>query len=760
MNHPGKSHRHPRLRWFFELKAILTQGWPPPSDEPQDIDWWRERIVTALLGLASMLGAAAYFPGMLLALSEGRYLIGIFDTVALGLLIFLFLNKKIAYRSKALAMITASMLLGVTLLISVGFYGAGYLWLFGSCLLTGVVWGFPYIAIIIGISIAILIAMGIAVDQKLVWWTGVENATEKWFVVTSNFFFLVAMLTTGISVLIRGFQTSMTKEIRARKALEAERTRLSAINDELIEQMEKRQQAENALGHSERKYHELLESIFDPIYTHDLNGRILSINTIAANALGYTPEDLVGKRVPKFLSKESGDFAVSQYLPRLQKAGHDMGTVEVIALDGQTHLFEYRSSLVLPQDGSPYVSGLARDVTLQRESQRQVANLREQLNQARKMEALGTLAGGIAHDFNNILSAIIGYTEMSIDNIADGSEEENAEFLARVIEAANRARELVRQILTFSRRSSGEKLPKRLQPIFEECLAMLRATIPANISINTRFNIPQAVIDCDATQIQQLLMNLCTNAAHSMELSGGNLTITVDQIELPDPSPMEKDGLARGEYVQILIHDQGAGIPEEISDRVFEPFFTTKPDKKGSGMGLAVVHGIVKDHQGKIDFTSSPQGTTFDVLLPMSHGEEAGQTQTPTELPRGDERIIFIDDEKALVDIGKKTLEKLGYQVTGFTNPAQALGRIRSKPGDVDLVITDQTMPGMTGLQIAGQVKKISPGTPVLLCTGFNNMVSQDKLAMNGVDQLLMKPVSRINIAQAIRMLLDKRPGA
>ena len=416
--------------------------------------------------------------------------------------------------------------------------------------------------------------------------------------------------------------------------------------------------------------------------------------------------------------------------------------------------------MVQPQDGPPYVSGLARDVTLQRESKRQVVDLQEQLNQARKMEALGTLAGGIAHDFNNILSAIIGYTEMSIDNIAEGSNEENAEFLARVIEAANRARELVRQILTFSRRSSGEKLPKRLQPIFEECLAMLRATIPANISINTEFNAPQAVINCDATQIQQLLMNLCTNAAHSMELAGGGLTITVDQVELPAPGPMEKDGLAQGEYVQILIKDQGTGIPEEISDRVFEPFFTTKPDKKGSGMGLAVVHGIVKDHQGNIGFTSSSQGTTFEVLLPMSQGEEAGQSQAPMELPRGDERIIFIDDEKPLVDIGKKTLEKLGYRVAGFTNPAQALGSIRSNPAEVDLVITDQTMPGMTGLQLAAQVKKISHDTPVLLCTGFNNMVSPGRLADSGVDQLLMKPVSRLNLAQAIRSLLDKRPGA
>lgn len=756
MSKTGRQYKASWRLWSSQLKTILTLGWPPSPDKPQTIDWWRERIVTALLALAVILGAVAYIPGMLLAVSEGRVLISILDTVALIFLASLFFTQKISYQIKAIFLVASGLLLGVTLLIMVGFYGAGYLWLFSGCLLAGVIWGFPAMAIVLGLSIAALIGVGFAMGQNLFWWGNVENAAEKWTVVTSNFFFLVAMLTSGVSILIRGLQTSLAKEVKARESLEVERASLKHINDELIDQIERRQRAENALGHSEQKYHELVESIFDAIYTHDLDGRILSINTIAANALGYNPNQVVGKRLKNYLTRKSYADTINQYLPRLKSLGQDMGTVEVLAVDGQVHFFEYRSSLVQPETGLPYISGLARDSTQRLESQQKLEKLQEQLNQSRKMEALGTLAGGIAHDFNNILSAIIGYTEMSLDNTTEEGQTENAKFLNKVIESANRARELVRQILTFSRRRIGEKVPKRLQPLVEEGLSMLRAIIPANVNIQADFLVQEAVIDCDATQIQQLLMNLCTNAAHAMEETGGNLTISIDEVQLSKTDAAAENGLAQGAYAQIMIQDQGAGISKDISDRIFDPFFSTKPEKKGSGMGLAVVHGIVRDHGGKIEFASSPEGTTFEVLLPISQSAEAVENKTPTTLPRGSERIVFIDDEEPLVDIAKNALSKLGYQVKGFTNPTQALGSIKSDPAGVDLVITDQTMPSMTGIQVAEQVKNLRSDLPVLLCTGFSNTVSNEKLSQSGVDQLLMKPISRSRLAQTIRSLLDK----
>lgn len=757
MNQTGKQSADPWRRWAAEVKTALSQGWPTPTEKPQSIHWWRERVVSALLGLTLILGAIAYIPGMILSYTEGRVPIAIADTVALLCLIFLFFSKNVSYRVKAIAMVAAGMMLGLTLLVLVGFYGAGYLWLFSGCLLAGVIWGLPALLIVLGISLAALAAIGVALGHDLLWWGNVDNVLQKWLVVSSNFFLLVALLTGSFSIIIRGLQGSLIKEGQAREALETERTRLNAINNELINQIERRQEAENALGHSEKRYHELIESIFDTIYTHDLDGKILSINTIAANAMGYEPREIIGRPMQGFMTRQSCDHIEKLYLPRLKAFGQDMGTLEMVAKDGKAHLFEYRSSLVNSDSGVNYISGVARDVTLQRESQDQLKKLRDQLSQARKMEALGTLAGGIAHDFNNILSAIIGYSEMTLDNAREIDNQENVLFLNRVIEAAHRGRELVGQILTFSRRGSGERTPKRLQPILKECLAMLRATIPANVTIEADFKAPKAIIQCDATQIQQLLMNLCTNAAHAMEESGGLLNIAMSEVELPEATIAGDAESVGGRYARIVVIDQGTGIDADIADRVFDPFFTTKPDKKGSGMGLAVVHGIVKQHGGLIDFSSTAKGTTFEVMLPLSMDLETIDDQAlPTALPGGNECIVFIDDEEPLVHIARSFLVKLGYRVHGFNDPKEAMAFMEANPGSPDMLITDQTMPGLTGLQISARVRRMRPGLPVILCTGFSNVVDKQRLDKAGVGQLLMKPVSRLNLAQTIRRLLDK----
>jgi PAS domain S-box-containing protein len=378
-----------------------------------------------------------------------------------------------------------------------------------------------------------------------------------------------------------------------------------------------------------------------------------------------------------------------------------------------------------------------------------------QLRQVQKMEAMGTLAGGIAHDLNNILMPIMLNTEMALLDITQTSPV--SRYLQLVLEAANRGRELIKQIVTFSRQKEEAKTPLEVGPVIEEALRFLRASIPMSIEIRSRIDTIPGLILGDVTQIQQVVMNLCSNAAHAMRGMGGVLDLTLEAIEIHEGEIGEQSSLKPGSYVELRIQDTGPGMSTETLERVFDPFFTTKRPGEGTGLGLAVVHGIVKAHGGTIVAQSEEgKGSTFTVFLPLVKGSLIKEGTLPRPISRGNERILLVDDEEIQIQSLKPGLEKLGYRVIGKTDPLQALELFRAQPDAFDLVITDQTMPHMVGYDLAKELFRIRPDVPVILCTGFSEAVHEAQARAAGICEFVMKPFSAGEIAERIRRALGK----
>jgi len=384
-----------------------------------------------------------------------------------------------------------------------------------------------------------------------------------------------------------------------------------------------------------------------------------------------------------------------------------------------------------------------------------LAQSERQLHQVLKIQAIGTLAGGIAHDFNNILFPIVGYTELTMDDLPEDSQARKN--LEEVLSATNRAKELVQQILTFSRQSCQERKPVKVNSIIKETSKLLRATIPATINIELQLEENTGAIMGDPTQIHQVIMNLCTNAYHAMQTTGGTLEIGLKEIDVSYEDTMEKIGMKTGRHLLLTVKDEGHGIEPTVLERIFEPYFTTKELGKGTGLGLAVIHGIVKNHGGDISVTSTPgEGSVFQVYLPVidetdeeTEIAEAGQTKN------GKERILLVDDEEPIVDVEQQMLERMGYTVTSHTSSTEALEVFGEKPEQFDLVITDMTMPTMTGDQLAQRLMDIRPDIPVILCTGFNEAITEEKALEMGISKFVMKPVIKNDLATTIRTVLD-----
>ena len=383
-------------------------------------------------------------------------------------------------------------------------------------------------------------------------------------------------------------------------------------------------------------------------------------------------------------------------------------------------------------------------------------SLERQLRQSQKMEAIGTLAGGIAHDFNNILSIILGNTELVRAAISE--QNEIRENVDKVLTASNRAKEMINQLLSFTRKTESERIPLELRTIISESLKLLRASLPTKIVIKQ--NLPDAsfVVRGDSTQIHQIMINLCTNAAHAIVPSGGVLEVSLDS-QMIDADAAERYGIATGPYVTLTVCDTGHGIDTSIKDRIFDPYFTTKSAGEGTGMGLSVVHGIVQNHGGAIEVSSEPYvKTEFRVFLPIADAKAVQATKAAEDtLPTGTERILLVDDEEMVADIVKQMVSKLGYRVDAATDSRAALETFRENPDQYDLVVTDMTMPNLTGKQLAEEMKKIRPLLPIILCSGLNeNFCSADAKEL-GVAEFAMKPLGMQQLAQIIRRVLDGR---
>ena len=412
------------------------------------------------------------------------------------------------------------------------------------------------------------------------------------------------------------------------------------------------------------------------------------------------------------------------------------------------------AELVRDGDGKPHkVVGMIQDITEQRRAEKARFELESRLKQAQKMESIGTLAGGIAHDFNNILASVIGYSELALEEAPQGSMLNDN--LQEVYTAAKRARDLVRQILTFARKGDEARKPIVLADAADEVTKLIRATIPAIIEVRKRIE-STAMIMGNPGQIHQLLLNLCTNAAQAMEETGGILEIRLTETCCGEPFLFPVPGLPAGRYLKITVSDTGPGIAPEIIGRIFDPYFTTKDIDRGTGMGLALAHSIVESHGGRIAVDSVlGRGSLFTVFLPTIERDRNLPSPLPKPLPVGNEHILFVDDEPAIARMGGRILEGLGYRVTTCTDSIEALELFRAAPRDFDLVISDMTMPRMTGDALAKAVIALRLDIPVILCTGYSRRISDEKAAAIGIKALIHKPIVRAQLAETVRRILD-----
>ena len=420
------------------------------------------------------------------------------------------------------------------------------------------------------------------------------------------------------------------------------------------------------------------------------------------------------------------------------------------------------------KDDALFLSIFAHQAAVAIENARLYGELKDQMAEARQMQtklassekfqALGQMASGVAHDFNNILSGIMGYAEMALYDIPGNSRARKS--IEQVLKASNRAEDLVKQILAFSRQSESdqERRPIQVHHIVQEALKLTRASLPTTIDIHQDISSHGTTVLADPTQIHQILMNLCTNAHHAMREKGGVLEISLAPVELDSTEVGDYPDLKPGSYLKLSISDTGDGMDTRTMQRIFDPYFTTKEKGVGIGMGLSVVHGIVKRHNGAIKVFSKPgEGSSFQVLLPRIEREIEYKAEALEPLPLGKERILFVDDEKALIDLGKQMLERLGYKVVSRTSSVEALEAFRADPHKFDLVITDMTMPNMTGDELAEEIMALRPDIPIVLCTGFSLRITEEQAKKMGIREFVMKPLVMSDLAKTIRKVLDKK---
>ncbi len=469
---------------------------------------------------------------------------------------------------------------------------------------------------------------------------------------------------------------------------------------------------------------------------------VADVNPAACEMIGLPKESIVGRPCHDFICP--AEVNKCPILDLDQEIDHEERVLK--RPDGED-IPILKTVIKTEMSGRAYLIESFQDLSRQKK-------LEIQLQQTQKMEGIGTLAGGIAHDFNNILSPIIMHSEMAMDELPDDSPLQTC--MKEIYKAGMRARDLVKQILTFARKGSEELIVLRASMVVGEAVNFLRSTIPTTIDIRYELEAEQDTIFADPTQVNQIIMNLCTNAAHAMKETGGLIEVILDNEDIASHTHKNIGSLSPGRYLRIIVHDTGTGIPPNIIKKIFDPYFTTKSQGEGTGLGLAIIHGIAKNCGGDVTVSSiMGSGTTFTVYLPVINEDASEQVQEKQPLQRGQERILLVDDEEAGLKVMQTMLERLGYKVTARAISSVALNAFRHNPDSFDLVITDMTMPNLTGKDMAIEIKKIRPDMPIILCTGFSDQIDEDEAKSLGISAFIYKPIITKEITKTIREVLD-----
>jgi len=526
---------------------------------------------------------------------------------------------------------------------------------------------------------------------------------------------------------------------------------------ELEMQNEQLREAQEELQKARDKYCDLFD--FAPVgyFTISEKGTIQEVNLTGASMLEVERGLLIGQPFTHFIAKGDQDVFYLHRQRVLEAETQQSCELRLVKKEGH-EFFVHLDCIVMESSDADFknIRTAIIDITERKQAEAAREELQSELLQAQKMKSIGTLAGGIAHEVNNLLEVIVGNTELAMDDVPEGNPAQHN--LKEVRKACLRAREVVRKILTFSRRTEVALKPTKIGPVITESIKLLRSSIPATIDLHVHVRAASDTVLADATQINQILINLCMNSARAMVEKGGILEVRLEDLELDEDAVKKYENLEPGKYVLLTVSDTGPGIAPDLISRIFEPYFTTKGLSEGAGMGLAVVLGIVKNHGGAVSVQSEPgKGTTFGVILPETQEQAAPEDLRSDDVPVGTERILFIDDEQALANMGRQMLERLGYDVVAKTGSIEALTLLKTQPDRFDLVITDVTMPGMTGDRLTQELMRIRPDIPVILCTEYSERVSKENAEAMGIRAYVMKPFVKKDLAAKVREVLDKK---
>ena len=525
---------------------------------------------------------------------------------------------------------------------------------------------------------------------------------------------------------------------------------LSIANEKLRHEIEERKKAELALKESKEGHRTLIETITDAVVIVDPEGKLTYLNPEYGRISGHRFEDLIGRSFTEFVAPEYIESTLARFRRGLSGEETPIEEISILHKDGSQVPVEINTTTLLDADGKLIGRvSVVRDISKRK-------SLEAHLLQAQRLESIGILAVGIAHDFDNILSIIRGFTNIAIHKVPEKSRAK--QNLDGALRGVQRAADLVKQIIAFSRQSKPEQRPVLVTPIVEDAVSLLKVSFPSTIEIRLDLQVGSGTVYADPTQIHQILMNLGTNAAHAMREKGGILEVSLLEVEMDAAALAGLPDISPGDYLRMTVSDTGEGISPEVLDRIFDPYFSTTERGEGTGLGLSVVHGIVKSHGGAITVHSKPlEGTTFHTYLPlMDYKAEPEEQVIPYEpLIGGNERILFVDDEEDMVFLARQLLESLGYGVDTRTTGVEALALFRAQPDRFDLVITDMRLPGMTGERLAENIKKIRRDTPIILCTGFGEDISKERARRMGVREVLLKPLVDIDLTKTIRKVLD-----
>jgi PAS domain S-box-containing protein len=538
----------------------------------------------------------------------------------------------------------------------------------------------------------------------------------------------------------------LAEDITDRKVVESQIRALSEqLEARVVERTVQLRDANEALRKADSRQRALLNAIPDVVFRIHRDGTFLDFSAPRGDTL-LPPDRIIGSSLASAPIPEGVRVGLTSAIERALESGSVVPLEYALTADGSTRQFEAR----IVRSGSDEVVATVRDITGRKSAEAHRERLEQQLRQSQKMEAIGTLAGGIAHDFNNILTAILGYAELMRAQVRGQTGVE--ERLAEIAKAGARAKDLVSQILTFSRRQEHRRTTLSLGPAIDEALKLLRAAIPATIEIDAQVDLDLPPVLADATQIHQVVMNLAANAAAAMAEKPGRLIVRCAAVELDAVSAADA-GLRPGPFVRLTIEDTGCGMPPEVLERIFDPFFTTKGPGEGTGLGLSVVHGIVKAHEGAILVDSRVgEGTAFRMYFPaLTDREPSGARPRARTIAGRGEHVLTVDDEPALVDLLRDQLRELGYRVTAHISPVEALADFLSRPLDFDVVLTDLTMPGMNGAELAERILKVRPDLPIVMATGYGHVMSEERAREIGLRPLLFKPFTMAALGEAIQ---------